>query len=69
MAGFTETKGDRLRCALCHREYGHTATCPVLALSEHVNDLASHLGIFLANMRESLDAIIELLKDERESEP
>jgi len=62
----TKRKGARLVCALCDREYGHKAGCPIVALSEHVNDLASHLGIFLANMRESIDAIIELLKDERE---
>jgi hypothetical protein len=63
---FTKTDGDRLVCALCDREYGHASTCPIVALSEHVNDLASHLGIFLANMRESLDAIVVLLRDDRE---
>ena len=65
---FTELKGDRIVCSLCRREYGHTTTCPIVELTEHVNDLASHLGIFLANMRESLDAIVELLRDERKQE-
>jgi len=64
---FMETKDGRLRCALCHREWGHTTTCPVVALAEHVNELASHIGIFVANMRDTLDGIVELLRDERES--
>jgi hypothetical protein len=63
---FTRIRGDRIVCAMCDREYGHTPSCPILALSEHVNDLAAHMGLFLANMRESLDAIVEVLKDERE---
>ena len=64
---FTEKNGDRVVCVVCKLEFGHTTTCPIVALSEHVNDLASHMGIFLANMRESLDAIVELLRDDRES--
>ena len=63
---FTEKHGDRVVCVVCRREWGHTSTCPIVGLSEHVNDLAAHMGIFLASMRESLDAIVELLKDERE---
>ena len=63
---FLETDGDRVLCSLCRAEYGHTTTCPVIALSGHLDDLASHVGLFVANMRESLDAIAQLLRDDRE---
>lgn len=66
MAFITDTDGDRLRCVVCHREYGHATTCPIVELTDHVRDVVSHLGVFVANMRESLDAIAALLRDARE---
>jgi len=63
---FTEPRGDRVVCSLCHREYGHTTTCPIVELNEHVRDLVSHVGVFVANIQESLTALARLLHDDRE---
>jgi phage tail protein X len=63
---FTELRNGKIVCSLCHREYGHTSTCPIVELDGQVRDLVAHIGAFVANIQETLAAIAVLLRDDRE---
>jgi len=65
MAGFTEKVGGRVVCIVCRERDGrHMKNCAVLALDGHVRDLASHMGIFLSSMRDTLEAISRSIRGE-----
>jgi len=66
---FTRREGGRLVCTLCHDVNGqHYATCPLVALDAAIRDLSAHVGMCVANIKDSLEQIGRLLRDEGERE-
>ena len=63
---FSAPEGARVICRICRGSHGHHArTCPLVALDTEIRELAGHVGLCVANIKESLDAIGRLLRDER----
>jgi hypothetical protein len=63
---FSRREGPRLVCNLCGQAQGrHFATCPLVALDAAIRDLTAHVGMCVANIKDSLEAIGRLLRDER----
>ena len=47
-----------IRCRICGALEGrHEATCGLVTLRTHVQELATQLGCYVATMRELLDAV------------
>lgn len=65
MPSFIQKRGDRVICVVCQREFGHTPTCPIVGMAEQLKEITAHMGFFVASMRETLDAIAQLLQDDR----
>ena len=66
---FTERTydGTHVVCLVCReRDGSHAPTCPIVALDGHVRELAAHVGEFVANVTETLEAIGRVLRDERQ---
>ena len=59
------TDGIDRRCRVCGKAGGHMPACPVVALAHELRELMAHLGVFVANMRESLETMERLLTDRR----
>jgi hypothetical protein len=54
------------RCVVCSlREGLHLDTCPIVVLDAQVRELAAHIGLFVANVKETMDTIGRTLRDER----
>jgi hypothetical protein len=61
VTGFLIRDRRGVYCRVCAGLDGrHIVTCPVVTLEGHVKDLAAHLGIFMASVRETLDAIDQI---------
>jgi hypothetical protein len=41
----------------------HAPTCPIVTLRNEVLELLSHLGIFVSNIRDTVDTIDRILTD------
>jgi pyruvate-formate lyase len=66
---FTRRERGRLICTLCHDEHGqHYATCPLVALDAEIRNLTAHVGMCVANIKDSLERIGRLLRDEEARE-
>jgi len=66
---FVRYEGTRPVCTLCGEAHGrHYATCPLVALDVEVRNLAAHVGMCVANIKDSLETIGKLLRDERGGE-
>ena len=64
--GFAVRSGEGFICAVCLEADGrHLPTCPIVALAGHVRDLAMHTGVFLASVKDTLEAIDRVLRDNR----
>jgi len=64
---FSERDGaGRVICIVC-RELGgiHAPTCPLVALDWQLRELAAEVGEFVANVKETLEHIGRLIRDER----
>jgi len=62
---FTRLEGARLVCTLCNEHDGrHFATCPLVALDHEIRALTAHVGMCVANIKDSLETIGRLLRDE-----
>ena len=62
---FTRLEGARVVCTICGEQDGrHFATCPLVALDAEIRNLTSHVGMCVANMKDSLEQIGRLLRDE-----
>jgi hypothetical protein len=63
---FTERDGARVICIVCREADGiHGPTCPLVALDGHVRELAASVGEFVANVKETLEHIGRVIRDER----
>jgi len=63
---FYRWDGTCFVCQVCQTSNGHTTTCPVDRLDDHVRDLVAHIGAFVADIQETLTAIGQLLSDGKE---
>jgi len=62
---FSRREGTRVICKLCGEAHGrHDATCPLVALDAAIRDLSAHVGMCVANIKDSLETIGRLLRDE-----
>jgi hypothetical protein len=62
-AGFYQTIDGQVECLLCAaRDHAHTPACPVMTLDAHLRDLTGQLGLFVAAMRETTEALARLLR-------
>jgi len=66
---FTERHGAVVICIVCrlpvdHLGAGHDGDCPIVALDAQVKEMASHVGVFVSNMRETLNMIGKILRDQ-----
>jgi len=63
---FAVRSGDRWICAICLEADGqHVATCPIVELDGQIRDLLAHLGLCVANMRETLEGMSRVIRDDR----
>ena len=63
---FTERDGAQVICIVCREHAGiHAPTCPLVALDGQVRELAAAVGEFVANVKETLEHIGRLIRDER----
>jgi hypothetical protein len=62
--GFYQPLGEgQVVCALCAAlDHRHTPGCPVITLQTQLRELTVQLGLFVATMRETLDALERLLR-------
>jgi hypothetical protein len=52
-------------CALCDMShYAHAPDCPVLTLATQLRELTAQVGLFVATMRETTEALDRLLRGE-----
>jgi len=62
----TEHDGARVICIVCREAAGiHLPTCPIVALDVQARELAANVGEFVANVKETLERIGRLIRDER----
>jgi hypothetical protein len=62
-----EGGGGSVICIICRTADGHhAATCPLLELDGQVRELAAAVGEFVANIKETLERIGRLIRDERQ---
>ena len=60
------TDGDGV-CIVCRQRNGiHAPTCPIVELDGRVRELAAQVGECVANVKETLEAIGRVLRDERQ---
>jgi len=63
---FTQRDGARVICIVCREAGGiHQPTCPLVELDGQVRELAANVGMFVANIKETLESIGRLIRDER----
>lgn len=63
---FSERDGARVICIVCREANGiHAPTCPLVHLDGQVRELAAAVGEFVANVKETLEQIGHLIRDER----
>lgn len=63
---FSESRGGVRVCIVCRELNGiHAPTCPIVALDAQIRELTAHTGIFVSSIRDTLDAIGRILRDER----
>jgi hypothetical protein len=66
---FSRREGTRVVCTLCGDAGGrHGATCPLVALDAEIRALTGHVGMCVANIKDSLETIGRLLRDEGDRE-
>jgi hypothetical protein len=59
---FYERHGETFRCVVCRMADGmHSPTCPIVAISDELQELISQFGVFLADASTSLKSINALL--------
>jgi hypothetical protein len=64
-ARFSAHRGGRLVCRVCADEGGqHYPTCALVALDTELRALAAHVGMCVAGVKESLETIGRLIRDE-----
>ena len=64
---FTERAGGQVICIVCREvDGGHLPTCPIVALDANMKELTSHIGVFVANMRDTLEAIARIVHSRRD---
>jgi hypothetical protein len=52
------------RCKVCHRARPqHDPRCPVDALQSHTRAVAAHVGLYVADLRETLTTIERVLAE------
>lgn len=53
-------------CLICRERGGvHLPTCPIVALDAQIRELTAHTGTFVASIRDTLETIARILRDER----
>jgi hypothetical protein len=56
----------RVICIVCRERDGiHSPTCPIVELDLQVRELTAHTGNFVASVRDTLETIGRILRDER----
>ena len=61
---FTDRDGGRVVCRVCGTSGRHLPTCSLVALDTELRALAAHVGMCVAGVKESLDTIGRLLRDD-----
>jgi hypothetical protein len=54
-------------CRVCGVDAGapHATACPVVVLDGHMRELTAHMGIFISQVSETLEAMSAILADRR----
>jgi hypothetical protein len=67
---YTRTAQGQLACRLCHEvARAHAADCPVRALRLQLRAVTGELGLFVASVRELVEALDALLRGGAEEGP
>lgn len=62
---FSERVGAHRVCIVCREVDGrHFPTCPLVELDTEVRALMAHVGLCVANIKDSLETIERLIRDE-----
>jgi len=64
---FSERLTDsKVICFVCRTVNGHAPTCALVELDDQVKELTSHVGVFVANIQDTVERIGRILRDESE---
>jgi hypothetical protein len=64
---YRRLESGQIVCALCHAaDHAHTPACPVRTLHAQVRELTGQIGLLVATLRETVEALERLLRGDAE---